>query len=334
MVDVLHDGQAGAVRDAPEVLERGVGRDVLGARSDEGIVAPLVAPIGAHPRGLAPLGEPRHGVDVVEEQDLAPAHDRRHPLQPRTRRQRDGQAGTDRHHRTVGEEVRLGRHRGTGRHEALDELRVGAVHAHLRPARVGALHDVHRQVVEELVGDHEGARAHGRQLRQGGHDRTRPRLGHRRTVVVVRIHDERPEGLVGGLEREPLPLLVAQRLRALDRHVAQRAGTLGLGPEHVGGEPAAAGADLDDEERIRAAQTTPGVVDRPGEHRPEERPDLRTGDEVAPRPTGTTPTEEPFDRVVQRCVLEVGERDRPLATDPFPETRGQVHAEFGDAGVG
>ena len=132
--------------------------------------------------------------------------------------------------------------------------RRGDVDERLTPAVVED-REAERQVVEQLVGDHD-------------------------TVERVAWH-RRPGVDVGRVSR---PLDVGH----LDRHVPQSRRARRRRGEHRSSQRPRPGTGVDDGERVGPTDPRPLGVEEAGDDRPEQRPDLRRRDEV-PTPPGVPP---------------------------------------------
>ncbi len=148
--------------------------------------------------------------------------------------------------------------------------------------RAVPLRDAERQVVEELVREDDPGRGVQRgKLVERREDRTC--AGGRHRCVLTRAPRERSERLVGRIERKAGALFAAQGRGSFDEDVSERGKAFGRGAPDVAGEPTVSGARFDDEERIGLVERVPALVQSPRDARTEQRPDLGTGDEVAPR---------------------------------------------------
>src|SRR5690606_31910225 len=91
-----------------------------------------------------------------------------------------------------------------------------------------------------------------------------------------------PERGRGMGEREVVAVAGAERGGALDEHVVEGGRTGRAGGEDRDGERAGAGPGVDDDERVGPTELLPPRVERTGEHRTEQGPDLGRGEEIAP----------------------------------------------------
>ncbi len=119
-----------------------------------------------------------------------------------------------------------------------------------------------------------------------------------------------------------LTLLGPQRGRALHQHVAQSRGARRFDAQHVTCEAATPGAGLDHDERIRRPELDEPPIERPGDQRTEERPDLGAGDEVGSAAAGAAMGEE----LVERRTDEDRVRHRPLPVDPLNQLDGRIRS--------
>ena len=233
-------------------------------RRSSGRTAPGVAAVRAHPLGPGSLGEIGGGGCVVERQDPCPparrARGRRPPRPPPPTG-----AGCERRPRR--------RRAGAGRRERhLDEVVAVEADVHLGPPRRRPFEEAERQVVEELVGQHDARTRQAGQVRQAHQRSGRGRGSDRARVVVVGVAEagER-RGRVGSRARwrawwSSLRLPTAPRARsaALARtsvrppaRPRQRAGTrTGLDDGNTAGRPA----------------SVPPGVEGLGDHRAEQGP--------------------------------------------------------------
>ena len=137
----------------------------------------------------------------------------------------------DGHHRVRGDGVRLRRQLVERGDDRLDELiAVERNDEHLGPTVGRALDDPERQVVEQLVGQHDAVEGDRGELVERGDDRAHAGDGLRR--VVVGAHD-RAERVFERLHPEQLVLRLAERRGAFDQHVPECPFALGLRREHV-----------------------------------------------------------------------------------------------------
>ncbi len=265
---------------AGELVDRQVGGDVPRAGLGQRIVAPLVLAVGPQPP--APAGQLGGGGGaVVEHQEHGRAAGQHvgHPslglLQPRHR----GPVGH------VGGPIGAG---AVARqvHERRAPVRTGR-HVALEPGPVATLHHPERQVVEQLVGDHDGP---GQVAGQPGPG-TGPRAGGRCAAGTGNDHGTGPV--------EP----------GHDPGRGRGAGGGGQGP----GQGAGPGAHVVHREPLGPAQLLPPGVEGPGQHVGEQGADLGAGDEVAPLPAGRADTRgvEPLGRVVEAALDPGVEPDRP-----------------------
>ncbi len=175
--------------------------------------------------------------------------------------------------------------RGAGRRtQPLDEVPVDVeVHVHVAPPVAGPLDHPEGQVVEELVGEHDPGLDPFRELGERGH-------------------------AVG--------MLRSQRLGTLDEDQLERIAAGRPGSQDRSGEGPTSSAGLHDLEPGRPIELLPPRIERPGEHLPEEGPDLRRGDEVTPRTAGPTAAREEADlRGVEAELDEAVEAERSVLLD-------------------
>jgi hypothetical protein len=287
-----HEPQADAGCRGAKLLRRHVIGDVLLARGVERAGTPLLAAVRPQPLGLAPGRDGSEIVGVIDDHQKTVAE---HAC---ALRQPVGHAGGDRKPRARLDGKVGGVLAGVGRevtrrgNQDLHEP-AGAVDpdAYLLPTACRPFHQTKRQVVEELVGDHDAVESDRGELVEGGHDGTRPCDGDGRLAWNP------------GQRGAP---------RVLDRRAV----------EAVARTAAVAGAGIDHEVRVGRAHPFPCVVERTSHQRAEERADLGARDEVAPAPPCATPSrEEPVGRIVERSLDERVERDRPLPVDPLDYPR-------------
>ena len=278
-----------------------------------------------HPRSPR-ADELGRGRAVVDDREHAGAQRIRARVQPLARARRHGEARTERRG-AARDQIGLGAQLVGRGHQHFDERAVGVTDAHLEPAVVRALDHAEREIVEQLVGEHDTRRAHRGQLGQRRRDRAHADDRRVHDVVVVVGARRGPERVLDRLERDQLALRLPQRERALDQHQPQRGRARRRGREHVGGETATPGAGIDDEERVGLAEVVPPAVDGTRHERAVELPDLGAGDEVTSRAPGAPCPVEEAVRPVEREVDERVERDRPLAMDALgdqPLERGRT----------
>ena len=179
-----------------------------------------------------------------------------------------------------------------------------------------ALEQPEREVVEQLVGEDDAGEGSGRQLGQRGDEG--PETGDGPAPEVGVVGADGPEREAGGLQREPFRLAAAQDERAFDQDIAQRDRTRRPRVEDGACERPRAGARLDDHERVGPVELVPPRVQCPGQHGPEERAHLGTGDEVAAAAPGVpAPPVEAGLVVVERQLDQLVEAQRTEAADPL-----------------
>ena len=160
--------------------------------------------------------------------------------------------------------------------------------AHLVPPVAVPLRDAERQVVEQLVGEHDGVDRHLREVRERREHRSgarAPAPAPRRLVRMANGPSASSAGSIGRSSR----CCARSDGRPLDEHVPQRGEAVGRGAPDLAREPTVARARLDDEERIGRAERSPRAVERARDARAEQRADLRDGHEVAPGATRAAP---------------------------------------------
>ena len=278
-----------------EELDRQVDRDVLATRVVERRTTSAVAAVRAEPPTYTSLQQLGGGRRVVEHDQRAVAQDLAALLEPVARGQGNWEARADRHRFLPHLPRRQGRRHlelGGGGHRDLREAAVLRRDPHLGPTVHRALDHAERQVVEQLVGEHDSRARHRRQVRERGRDRPDTGGGRPSQLVpriVVGIVWHRPQRVLPRLEHEELPLGFAELGRPFDQYVAQRGRGLGTRGEEIGGQAAPARAGLDHDERIRSFEIAPDPIDRAGNECPEQRTDLGARDEVAARASGPVP---------------------------------------------
>src|SRR5690349_14402226 len=100
--------------------------------------------------------------------------------------------------------------------------------------------------------------------------------------------------------------------RTLDEHDVERVEALRRGVGDRADQRPVARTAVDEGERVGLLQLDPPCIERAGDHRPEERTDLGTGEEVTPPAGAAAASEEAELRVVERSV------------DVFAEVKGTV----------
>ena len=274
--------------------------------------------VGAHPRrpGRAPTSAAR-GVDVVDQDDLAPARARaRTRSQPRAGRGRHREPGADVDDGALGHEVGLGRQRRRRGDERLDEaVAVGATRTSSQPSAARSTTRNGRLSSSSLASTTPVERHRGEVVERGDDRAHARRPGSRRVVVVATTTG--PSASSNGSSASSSRCSSRRLGRALDEHVPQRAGARrarprsdvgargGPGPRRLRprgtdrARPARATT-----RRARAATTTPnsgptsGLVTKSRPARP------------APPPRVKKPSS-----AVERELDERVERDRPLPVD-------------------
>ena len=217
--------EPGARAARTQLLAHDVGGDVLRAGRVERRTPRSCAAVGAQPARRAPRRRagPRRVVDVVDRPAACRGAARRpHAAEPcvEPARDREPRAGRDR-----GPSVDARRARARRRLRPARAPRRGRRSRRARPAPPANASPVHsrdpeRQVVEQLVGEHDTRELErGQLVERDEHRAAAPTPARARRPAVAR---ERAERLVGRLEPQPVALLLAQRRRPLDEHVVQR----------------------------------------------------------------------------------------------------------------
>ena len=204
-----------------------------------------------------------------------------------------------------------------GGDEHLAELGTVRRDAHFLPPRAVPVGDPETEVVEQLVGEDDAAGGSSGRSATGEHG---PR-GVRDELLVDVAVDERPERLVGRLEREDLALLRAQHRRPFDEHVAQGREAVRVGPPDRANGPSRhrlrrRGTD-------RARRGPPPPVER-ATHAPNRGP-ISSGDEVPPGGRHRVRGRRTLHRRRERDVHEDVERDGALPPDDCRERVGGAH---------